>query len=81
METALGSSGSIMRTDYPPLAALAPDILSVRASGAGVERLFNSTRDICHYRQGSLKATTTKDLILFMCATKFNIEEEGLEFI
>ena len=34
---------------FPALAALARDVLSVPATGAGVERLFNTARDICHY--------------------------------
>ncbi|KAJ5472073.1 hypothetical protein N7539_008642 [Penicillium diatomitis] len=35
--------------EFPSLAALARDILFIPASGAGVERLFNCARDICHY--------------------------------
>ncbi|KAJ5378305.1 uncharacterized protein N7496_005714 [Penicillium cataractarum] len=31
------------------------DILFILATGIGIERLFNSTRDIYHYRRGSLK--------------------------
>ncbi|KAJ5171647.1 hypothetical protein N7492_004240 [Penicillium capsulatum] len=34
---------------------LARDILTTPASGSRVERLFNSTRDIYHYRRGSLR--------------------------
>lgn len=63
------------------LASLARDILSIPATGAGVERLFNSARDICHYRRGSLNATTIQDLMMFMCATRFDIEEKQLAFI
>lgn len=43
---------------FPTLAALARDIFSIPATGAGVERLFSSARDICHYRRGSLNTTT-----------------------
>ncbi|KAF9882542.1 hypothetical protein FE257_007499, partial [Aspergillus nanangensis] len=50
---------------YPALAAAARDVLSIPATGAGVERLFNSARDICHYRRGSLNATTIQDLMMF----------------
>lgn len=32
---------------FPALASLACDVLSIPATGAGVERLFNSARDIC----------------------------------
>lgn len=63
------------------LASLARDILFIPATGAGVERLFNSARDICHYRRGSLNATTIQDLMMFMCATRFDIEEKQLAFI
>ncbi|KAJ5253812.1 uncharacterized protein N7525_007394 [Penicillium rubens] len=66
---------------YPVLASLARDILSIPATGAGVERLFNSARDICHYRRGSLNATTIQDLMMFMCATRFDIEEKQLAFV
>ncbi|KAJ5110730.1 hypothetical protein N7532_001265 [Penicillium argentinense] len=37
--------------EFPILARMARDILSIPASGAGVERLFNCARDICHYRR------------------------------
>lgn len=61
------------------LASVARDVLSIPATGAGVERLFNSARDICHYRRGSLKPTTIRDLVMYMCATKFDLGEEELE--
>lgn len=66
---------------YPVLASLARDVLSIPATGAGVERLFNSARDICHYRRGSLHATTIQDLMMFMCTTRFDIEDKQLAFI
>lgn len=61
---------------FPVLSALARDILSVPATGAGVERLFNSARDICHYQRGSLNATTIQDLILLICGSRFDLQEE-----
>lgn len=66
---------------FPVLAALARDFLSVPATGAGVERLFNSARDICHYRRGSLQLSTIQDLMLLMCGIRFDLEEEQLAFI
>jgi hypothetical protein len=60
---------------FPALANLARDILSIPATGAGVERLFNSARDICHYRRGSLKPSTIQDLMMFMCTSRFEIED------
>jgi len=67
-------------SQYPTLACLARDIFSIPATGAGVERLFNSARDICHYRRGSLNATTIQDLMMFRCISKFDLEvEEDLD--
>ena len=57
--------------DLPALSSLARDVLAIPASGAGVERLFNSARDICHYRRGQLEPETIKDLMMWMCATRF----------
>jgi hypothetical protein len=63
---------------YPALASLARDVLSIPATGAGVEQLFNSARDICHYRCGSLNATTIQDLMMFMCTSRFEINKRQL---
>lgn len=48
------------------------------ATGAGVERFFNSTRDICHYRRGSLNEETIQDLMMmmYMCAQKFTLDSQ-----
>ena len=67
--------------EFPILASLARDVLTTPASGSGVERLFNSARDICHYRRGSLKPKTIRDLMMFMCTTKFDMESEQLFLI
>ncbi|KAK6810429.1 hypothetical protein RU639_013759 [Aspergillus parasiticus] len=64
--------------DYPVLSRLARDLLSVPATGAGVERLFNSARDICHYRRGSLNESTIQDLMMYRCSEKFNLDTEQL---
>ncbi|KAJ5033214.1 hypothetical protein NUH16_003130 [Penicillium rubens] len=61
---------------FPVLASVAGDIMSIPATGAGVERLFNSARDICHYRRGSLNPETIRDIMLYMCTTRFDIKEE-----
>ena len=63
---------------YPALASLARDVLSIPTTGMGVERLFNSARDICHYCCGSLNATTIQDLIMFMCTSRFEINKRQL---
>lgn len=60
--------------EFPTLAALARDVFSVPATGAGVERLFSSARDICHYRRGSLNTTTIQDLMMLRCMTRFDAE-------
>ena len=60
------------------LSRLARDFLSVPATGAGVERLLNSARDICHYRRGSLHETTIQDLMMYMCSEKFTLEGQQL---
>ncbi|KAJ5041439.1 hypothetical protein NUH16_003403 [Penicillium rubens] len=52
-----------------------------QGSKQGIERLFNSARDICHYRRGSLNATTIQDLMMFTYATRFDIEEKQLAFV
>ncbi|KAG2000826.1 hypothetical protein GB937_010790 [Aspergillus fischeri] len=67
--------------EYPILASLARDVLTTPATGSGVERLFNSARDICHYRRGSLKPNTIKDLMMSMCTSRFDIESEQLTFV
>lgn len=67
--------------EYPVLAKLARDILSVPASGAGIERLFNCARDICNYRRGQLKPDTIKDLMLHLFSSEFDLEKGKLEMV
>jgi hypothetical protein len=50
--------------------------MSIPATGAGVERLFNSAQDICHYRRGSLKPETIRDIMLWICTTRFDLQEQ-----
>ncbi|CRL31174.1 HAT dimerisation [Penicillium camemberti] len=59
---------------FPTIASLARDILTIPATNAGVERLFNTARDICHYRRGRMKAETIKELILFLCISRFDLK-------
>lgn len=66
---------------FPILASLARNILTTPTSSSSVERLFNSARDICHYRRGSLKSKTIQNLILFIYTTKFNIKSKQLSLI
>ncbi|KGO69277.1 HAT dimerization [Penicillium italicum] len=62
--------------EFPILASITRDVMSIPATGAGVERLFNSARDICHYRRGSLSPETIRDIMLYMCITRFDTKEE-----
>jgi hypothetical protein len=62
--------------EYPILARIARDTLSIPATGAGVERMFNYARDICHYRRGSLKDSTIGSLMMYMCTSRFDSAEE-----
>ncbi|KAJ6034170.1 hypothetical protein N7460_009987 [Penicillium canescens] len=62
--------------EFPILARITRDIMSIPATGAGVERLFNSARDVCHYRRGSLNPETVRDIMLYMCTTRFDTKEE-----
>ncbi|RJE19081.1 hypothetical protein PHISCL_08589 [Aspergillus sclerotialis] len=55
---------------------MARDTLSVLATGASVERLFNTARDIYYYRRGRLNATTIQELIMFRCTSKFDAKED-----
>ena len=47
----------------PGLAQMARDVLAIPVSGVGVERLFNTARDICHFRRHSLDASTIQKLM------------------
>ncbi|KAL3258479.1 hypothetical protein ABHI18_006016 [Aspergillus niger] len=67
--------------EFPVLSRLARDLLAVPATGAGVERLFNSARDICHYRRGSLHEKTIQDLMMHMCAQKFTLDSQQLSHL
>ncbi|KAJ5378253.1 uncharacterized protein N7496_005662 [Penicillium cataractarum] len=62
------------KQEFLVLTRIARDILSIPASGAGVERLFNYTRDIYHYRRGQLKPDTIKGLMLHHFLSKFELK-------
>jgi hypothetical protein len=44
-----------------------------------VERLFNTARDICHYRRRSLKSGTIEELMLYLCTSKFDLDVQEAE--
>ncbi|OQD59907.1 hypothetical protein PENPOL_c052G02450, partial [Penicillium polonicum] len=60
---------------FPTIALLTRNILSILATSASVEQLFNTARDVCHYRRGRLRSETIEELILFLYATRFNLKE------
>ncbi|KAI9039816.1 hAT family dimerization domain-containing protein [Aspergillus affinis] len=60
---------------FPAIALLARDILSIPATGAGVERLFNTARNVYHYRRSRLKSETVKEIMLFLCVTRFDLKD------
>ena len=55
---------------------MARDFLAVAASGVGVERLFNSARDICSYRRSRLDGGTIQKLMLQMTTDRFLVKSE-----
>ncbi|KAE8331706.1 hypothetical protein BDV39DRAFT_200851 [Aspergillus sergii] len=55
---------------------LARDFLTVATNGVGVERLLNSSRDICHYRRSCLQSDTIEAIILQMCTDRLQISED-----
>ncbi|KAJ6038667.1 hypothetical protein N7460_007384 [Penicillium canescens] len=77
--------------EFPILASITRDVMSILATSAGVERLFNSARDVCHYRRGSLNpeteylleqeiAATSKELnIEIHCSEAISDTEEDVE--
>ncbi|CAG8222563.1 unnamed protein product [Penicillium salamii] len=56
--------------------ALARNTLSFPATSAGVEQLFNTARDICHYYRERIKSETVEDLMMFLCTSRFDMEEQ-----
>lgn len=61
---------------FPILALMAQDFLAIATTGVGVERLFNSARDICTYRRGRLHADTINGLMLQLTTDQFRLKEE-----
>jgi hAT family C-terminal dimerisation region len=66
---------------YPTIAIMAKDILSIPASGVGVERVFNTARDTCHYRRNRLNPDTIEMIMLVKWYEKLGlwIPEESLD--
>lgn len=39
-----------------------------------MERLFNTARDICHYRLGRMKSETIQELMMYLYTSRFELE-------
>lgn len=58
---------------YPTIANMAKDILSIPASGVGVERLFNTARDVCFYRGNHPNLSTIEMIMLLKWNEKLGL--------
>lgn len=65
---------------YPGLAAMARDILAIPAASVGIERVFNSARDICHYRRGQLRPESIQALILMKVHDRIQVQDETTQY-
>ncbi|OJJ98579.1 hypothetical protein ASPACDRAFT_62071 [Aspergillus aculeatus ATCC 16872] len=64
------------RNQFPILYQMARDFLSVATNGVSVERLLNSSRDICHYRRSRLHPDTIKAVMLQIYTDRFTISKK-----
>lgn len=61
---------------FPILSRMARDFLAVPASGVGVENLFSTARDVCHYRRNRLAPETIEAIMIQMSADRFELKRE-----
>lgn len=61
---------------YPILSQMARDILAITTNGVGVESLFNTAQDVCHYQHGHLHPETIQAIMLQLTTDRFTIREE-----
>ncbi|KAJ5222743.1 uncharacterized protein N7469_008983 [Penicillium citrinum] len=66
---------------YSILATLIYNILSIPTNNTDIEQLFNYIRNIYYYCQEQLKENTIKDLIIYLCLTKFEYKNTELDLI
>lgn len=67
------------KAQYPRLAQVAKDILSVPITGVGVERVFNVTKDIINDRRHRLNAETIRKLTMMRDQYQRTLDTEPLE--
>ena len=66
---------------FPILSIIARDVIAVAAAGVGMERMFNTSRDICHYRRGRLQPDTIRAIMIQICSDRFQIKEEYRDLV
>jgi hypothetical protein len=52
------------------------DIFAISAFGIDIERLFNSSRDICYYRRGRLNSDIIRLFIIKLYITRFELKND-----
>ena len=60
---------------------MARDFLTIAIDGVGVERLFNTSRDVCHYRRSRLYPDIIKAIMLQIYTDRFTINKEYKDII
>ena len=61
---------------FPILSWIARDFLAVPASGVGVENLFSTARDVCHYRRNRLAPETIEAIMIQMSTDRFELKKD-----
>lgn len=61
---------------FPVLSKIARDFLAVPASGVGVENLFSTARDICHYRRNRLAPETIEAIMIQISNDRFEMKRD-----
>jgi hypothetical protein len=55
---------------------MARDFLAIPVSGVGIESLFNTCQDICHYCQSCLDPSTIQHLMLLVLTDQFMLKDD-----
>ncbi len=62
---------------YPGLAAMARDILCIASAGVDLERVFNYSKDVCHYKR-NLSPDTVRAVMITEHPLRQQIEDQVL---